>query len=116
MKRHRLRDIGLRVRPGGEAAHPNLVAPEQMAECLLDRAEESTALALPLLRREPVGNSVNVFVLPAVVARHALYKGAIDHRVLLTVMPGHNRSTTASLCSPMSLHLGPPGAAPQCRP
>src|SRR6516225_3752558 len=102
-----------------------------MAERLVDRTEKGAALALPFLRGEPIGNAIEVFVLPAVVARQALDIGTVDHDALITVMAGHNRSITASLGSPMpaihdatkenvdarhkSLHLGPPKAGPECR-
>src|SRR5215472_16729507 len=50
-----------------------------MAERLVDRAEKGATLALPLLRGEPIGRTIEVFVLPAVVARQALYIGTVDH-------------------------------------
>src|ERR1700758_1775813 len=59
-----------------------------MAERLVDRAKKCAALALPLLRGEPVGDTIEVFVLPAVVARHTLYIGTVDHGALITVMAG----------------------------
>src|SRR5689334_4434686 len=58
-----------------------------MAERLMDRAEKGAALALPLVHGEPVGDTIEVFVLPAVVARHALYEGTVDHGALTRVMP-----------------------------
>src|SRR6516164_4031835 len=63
-----------------------------MAERAVDRAKKRAPFALPLLRGEPIGNTIEVFVLPAVVARHALYIGTVDHGVLITVMVGHSRS------------------------
>src|SRR6516165_11819168 len=63
-----------------------------MAERVVDRAEKGGPLALPRFHGEPIGNTIEVFVLPAVVARHALYIGTVDHGALITVMAGHSRS------------------------
>src|SRR3974390_1114839 len=77
-----------------------------MAQRLVDRAEKGAALALPFRRGEPIGNTVEVFILPAVVARQALDIGTVDHGVLITVMAGHSRTRTASLWSPMpAIHV-----------
>src|SRR5205823_1432854 len=51
----------------------------QMAERLMDRAEEGATLALAFLYGQPVGDAVEVFVLPAIVARHALHISTVDH-------------------------------------
>src|SRR5262249_55656693 len=96
VKPNRLRNIASRVRGRGEAAHPDLVAPQQMAKRLVDRAEKGAALALAFLRGEPIGNAIEVFVLPAVVARQALDIGTVDHGALITVMAGLHTGVPAS--------------------
>ena len=45
----------------------------------MDRAEPRAALAPPLVIGQAVGDAVQIFVLPAIVARHALHIGTIDH-------------------------------------
>jgi hypothetical protein len=50
-----------------------------VAERLVDRAEKGAALKLPLPRGEPIGNAVEIFVLPAVITRQALHIGTVDH-------------------------------------
>ena len=79
--RHRLRNAALRPRHVSEPAHPDQIAPQQMAQRLVDRAEERAALAAALLLAQLIGHAVQILVLPAIVARHALHIGGIDHRV-----------------------------------
>jgi len=69
-----------------------------MAQCLVDRTKEGAALALTLLHGESVGNAVKVLVLPAIVARHALYIDTVDHGSLTRVMPGLVPGIHAFLC------------------
>src|SRR5690242_10648958 len=69
-----------------------------MAERLVDRPEKGAALALPLLCAEPIGNTVEVFVLPAIVARQALDVRAIDHGALITVVAGLVPAIHVSSC------------------
>src|SRR5207253_1860352 len=63
----------------GEAAHPDAVGPEQMIERGMDRAEERAALAPPLAVGQAIGDGVQVLVLPAIIARHALDIAEVDH-------------------------------------
>src|SRR6516162_9981004 len=50
-----------------------------MIERLLDRTEEGAAFAAAFLRGEPIGDAIEIVVLPAIVARHALHICAVDH-------------------------------------
>src|ERR1700692_4092160 len=60
-----------------------------MAQRLLDRTEESAALTRPFGLRQPVGGAVEIFILPAIVARHALHVCAINHDTIpMSVMAG----------------------------
>src|SRR5205085_536261 len=77
--RHRLRNAALRPRQVPEPAHPDGIAPQQMAQRLVDRAEEGAAFAPALLLAQLIGDAVQILVLPAIVARHALHIGGIDH-------------------------------------
>src|SRR4051812_12948892 len=81
IERDGFRDSRVWLRYIGEAAHPDLIAPEQVAQRLVDRAEERTALAPPLLVGERIGHAIEIGVLPAIVARHAPHIGRVDHRV-----------------------------------
>src|SRR6266511_3766367 len=51
-----------------------------MIERGMDRAEEGAALAPPLGVRQGIGDAVEAFILPAVIARHPLHIAEIDHR------------------------------------
>src|SRR5579863_1024073 len=87
VERNRFRNAARRPRLAGEAAHPDAVGPEQMAQRLVDRAEEGAALLPPRLLRELVGDAIEVLVLPAIVPRHALDVGAVDHGTLTPRAP-----------------------------
>src|SRR5690348_7297241 len=52
-----------------------------MAQRLVDRAEEGAAFLFPLLARQAFGRTVEVFVLPAIVAGHALDVSRTDHDI-----------------------------------
>src|SRR4029077_7575373 len=69
-------------------AHPDAIGPEQMAQRLVDRAEERAALAPPLFVRQRIRDAVQILVLPAIVARHALHIGGIDHGPCPRCRPG----------------------------
>src|SRR3954454_3164494 len=75
----RFRNAGLRPRRSPEARHPNLVGPEQVIERAMDRAEKRAALLPARFIGQPVGAGIEVLVLPAIVARHALDVADPDH-------------------------------------
>src|SRR4029077_2346503 len=87
-KRDGFRNSAVRFWRVSEPAHPNPIAPQQMTARLMDRAEEGAALALAFLYGQPVGDAVEIVVLPAIVARYALYISTGDHGVLISVMAG----------------------------
>ncbi len=93
IERHRFRDAAWRAGDPGEAAHPGTVAPEQVAQRSLDRAEEGAARLPTLGVGQGVGCAVEAFVLPAIVARHALHVAEIDHGLVSrrTLHPSRSR-------------------------
>src|SRR3984957_6305891 len=89
MERHRFRNADRRPWQIGEAAHPAAVAPQDVAQRLVDRAEPGAALAGALGVRQAVGDAVEVLILPAIVTRHPLDVRAVDHdTVPISVMAG----------------------------
>jgi hypothetical protein len=72
MERDGLRNAALGPWRSSEPAHPHPVGPQQMIQGCLDRAEKGPALSQPVLR-QPVRDGVEVFVLPLIVAGHALH-------------------------------------------
>src|SRR5580658_2180258 len=79
IERHRFWNADRRPRQVGEAAHPVAVAPQNVAERLVDRAEPSAALKPALVVRQAVGDAIEILILPAIVTRHPLDVRAIDH-------------------------------------
>src|SRR5579872_6002837 len=87
--RHRIRNADRRPRQVGEAGHPALVAPQDVVERLVDRAEPRATLLAALRIRQRIGDAVQIFVLPAIIARHALHVGSVNHdTVPMPIMPG----------------------------
>src|SRR5665213_2021148 len=74
-----------------------------MVERLVDRTEKRAAFQAALLRGQPVGDAVEVFVLPAIIARHALHIGPINHDTInlctapSASWPGLSRPPTSCL-------------------
>src|ERR1700722_638963 len=72
-----------------------------MVERLVDRTEKSAALQAALLSGQPLGDAVEVFVLPAIIGRHALHISPINNDTinLCTVSsaswPGLSRPSTS---------------------
>src|SRR3712207_5296179 len=69
----------MQLRKDQESAHPHPIGPRQVVQGCLDRSEKGPALLPPVLLRQPVRDGVEVLVLPAIVAGHALHIPNADH-------------------------------------
>ena len=67
----------------GEAAEPDLVAPEDVVEGAVDRLEEGAAIELARLVGQALCRRHQAAVLPGIVASHGLDESGIDHGGLL---------------------------------
>src|SRR5262249_7717758 len=62
IKRYRFRNAARGDGRAGEAAHPNAISPEQVAECCMDRAEKCPAVASPFGVGDCVGDAIEIVV------------------------------------------------------
>src|SRR5215813_1241293 len=108
MERYRFRNAAVGAGRAGKAAHPDAIGPEQVVEGGVDRAEERPAVTSPLGVGEHVGGAIEVLVLPAVIARHALHIAEIDHRVVRrrngTGQAKKGPAPAASILRPLNPH------------
>src|SRR5262245_35322096 len=79
IERYRFGNAPRRSRHVGKPAHPDAIAPQKVAQRLVDRPKERGAFTPAFILRQPVRDAVEVFVLPTIVARHALNVGWVDH-------------------------------------
>src|SRR6516162_2603631 len=90
IERHGFGNAAVGAGRAGKAAHPDAVGPEQVIECGVDRAEAS-----PFGVGERVGGAIQVLVLPAVIAGHALHIVDIDHRLVRRTDGGGQKATSS---------------------
>src|SRR5581483_4320996 len=84
----------------GETGHPGAVAPQEMVERAVDRAEKRAAIALAFGVAQAIRGAVQVLVLPAVIARHFAHVVFVDHG--LSPAPPYCTATPFSIAALLS--------------